>query len=399
MKAPLLALTAVLLTSALGSLSCAATRFTIARPYRGTPCPPSEVIAPLPSLGHDPKPFELERSPDASDRLPVRSAPSYTHRFELETSGTTAALRAVTADEGQPVLVVGDRGTALVRDPKSGWKSEQTGTTEDLFALSRAPSRIKGEAGSYLAVGSHGVALVRSPEGAWQSEATGTLADLHAIWGGSLVVGDGGVMVARSPEGSFRRVPTHTTANLHAIGRCDTHICAVGDGGVIVDCSFATGEPVCVPRRPPTTAALRVVSNEVFILGEGVWLSIAPRSASNPDPPPEWQPWRLAGPSVAGSDARAAARNHWVGAEMLVAGRRGAVWLVGNFTVMKHPVQRIDVPYTVDFHGVTYERTDGFLVGDAGTIVKLGVMSFRPPTTCLAATDALAGPELTDSRS
>lgn len=353
---------------------------------------PNPEMLPLPSLGQDPHPFDVLHAPERMNDGPGQS---YVYRFELERSGTTETLRAIVRLRGKPPLVVGDRGIALIRDSKAGWMRETTGTTENLNAIVVAPFWKDGETveqaearASYVAVGSHGAALVRGPDAVWRSETTGTTADLFGLWhrGKSTVaVGAGGVMVERSEDGVWRDVPTHTTADLYAIGVCNGHLCAVGAGGAVVDCVGREGGGLaCVPRKPPTSAALHVVTDEEQFLGEGVWLSIKPDPKFDNRAPLEWVPWRFADASVEKSDARATANNHWVGiGERLVVGRGGAVWLVGNWVINQKPVQKIELPYAVDFYGATYELVDGFFVGEKGTIVKMGVLGFVPPLICL----------------
>src|SRR6185369_7669693 len=104
----------------------------------------------------------------------------------------------------------------------------------------------------------------------------------------------------------------------------------------------------------------------------------------DPWPPLEWEPSKLAPPSVAGDDMVWASENHWIGiSQTLVVGRKGAAWIVGNPIVDKSPVERLSLPYEVDFHGVAFELVDGFLVGDQGTIIHLGIKGFVAPTICL----------------
>jgi hypothetical protein len=375
---------------ALGVLACAPpvrTLVAVARDTSFREAPPE--LVPLPSLKQDPSPVEIRRDPASRRHSAPSASREVLYRFELERSGTREALRAVVYEPDRPALVVGDRGTALVRLPEAGWTSEVTGTTANLLAVARI--RAFGQSASsdeslatHLAVGSRGVAVVRSPEGSWHEEATGTTADLHAIWGGMLAVGANGAMVMRSPEGKWRTIPTRTNATLHGIGLCDGRVCALGENGTVVECAFpANEEPVCIPRRPPTTATLRAVLGEVLLVGDGAWLSIAPSSANDPRSPPEWQPWRFASQLDESARVQAVAKNDWVESETLMVGRAGGAWLLRNWIASDRPIEKLALPYQVDFHGVAYARADGVLVGDGGTIVKLGVHGHALPTTTL----------------
>ena len=380
------------------TLACAPTLIPLRMRSAEDSCgPPSQEMAPLASLGQDPKPFDVRYAPEENDNLPSAQPTKtdiYTYRFEQENAGTEETLRAIVAPEGQPPRVVGHRGLALSRDSKAGWIREATGTEENLYALVHLPIYKNGvsteesnKQANSMAVGGHGTALLRTPDGVWQKETTGTDADLFAITrgGGSVVaVGAGGVMVERSAEGVWHDVPTYTKANLYGIGRCMSHICAVGAGGVVVECAAPKGVLACVPREPPTKSDLYVVTDEEMFLGDGVWLGLTPTEKRDLYPPPLWSPWRFADDSVEKADARAYANNHWMGiAGKLIAGRRGAAWLVGNWVITKKPVRRIQLPYAVDFYGASYNLVDGFLVGEKGTIVKVGVLGFVPPRMCL----------------
>jgi len=345
----------------------------------------NEIEKPLPSLGHDEKPFEWKHA-------------DLVYRFERENSGTTETLRAIVVAEKRPPLVVGDKGIALVRDSKAGWMREATGTTENLNALVFAPITTVKENHTvekveprYIAVGAHGTALVRDQDGVWHSENTGTTADLYAArYRGSATIaaGAGGVMVERSPEGVWHEIQTHTKADLYAMGGCGGYGCAVGAEGAVVLYVPEDGEVkddlICVPRPPVAKTSLRVVTDMATVLGDGVWVTPVMQKDGDLILPPQFEPWRFAGASVANDEARAASTNHWVGMlEMLVAGRGGAVWLIGNQFIEKEPFQKINVPYENDFNGVHFALVDGFLVGSEGTIVKLGVEGFRPPKICL----------------
>ena len=127
--------------------------------------PPRGPETPRASLAHDPAPFEIRRA--AEDGPAGKPQPGYVYRFEREKSGTTENLRAVHMMRQGPVLVVGDHGMALVRDSKTGWWPEATGTTENLYALVASPHYPDGSSISeeqrkkvpYVAVGSHGAAV------------------------------------------------------------------------------------------------------------------------------------------------------------------------------------------------------------------------------------------------
>ncbi|MDC3986085.1 hypothetical protein [Polyangium jinanense] len=380
---------ALLLASLFGSTACASYATMSSDDRCG---PPPGVEKPLASLGHDTKPFEIRRVPETAFG---GNPPAYLYRFEREDSRTTEALRAIGMIKGGRVLVVGDHGTALVRDAKAGWQPESTGTTENLHALAPTPYYKDGQTVTeeqrknppYLAVGSNGAAAFRDPTGVWRVESTGTTADLFALYHlarKTLAVGAGGVMVERSPEGVWRSVKTRTTADLYALGSCAGYLCAVGAGGVMVYCRSHENELVCIPRPPPTQATLRVV-DELQIMGDGVWLSyVRSGKTEPPSPPPSFAPWPVAKDVIAGEEVRATAHNHWSGmSEIIAVGRRGTVWFQGGLFSERSRLERVKLPFEVDFHDVAYELVDGFLVGDQGTIVHLGVEGFTPMHICL----------------
>ncbi|MDI1481690.1 hypothetical protein [Polyangium sp. y55x31] len=353
--------------------------------------PPPAMEKPLVSMGHDPKPFEMRHSPE---KIFPGKPGGYLYRFEREDSGTTESLRAIHMIRGGRILVVGDHGTALLRDPKTGWQPETTGTTENLHALVPVIHYKEGETLTeerrknhpYLAVGSNGTAVFRDLSGVWRVESTGTSADLFALdhlGKTTVAVGAGGVMVQRSLEGVWRTVKTRTTADLYGIGGCGGYLCAVGAAGTMVYCRSREGELVCIPRPPPTQAALRVADG-AQIMGDGVWLSYVPTDKGEPEPPASFAPWSVAKDFIAGEEIRAVEHNHWGGiSEMLAVGRRSTVWFQGGLFSDRHNLEKVKLPFEVDFHDVAYELVDGFLVGDKGTIVHLGVQDFVPDHICL----------------
>ncbi|MDI3290565.1 hypothetical protein [Polyangium sp. 15x6] len=377
-----------LLASLLGLAACSPA-LTPASEDRCGPPPPTPK--PLASLGHDPKPFETRHSPE---KTYGGKTSGYLYRFEREDSGTTESLRAVHMIREGRVLVVGDHGTALVRDAKAGWQKEDPGTTEDLHALVVAPHDENGESITeerrknppYLAVGSNGVAVFRDPTGVWRVESTGTTANLfalHHLGQTTVAVGAGGVMVERSREGVWRTVKTRTTADLYALESCGGHLCAVGAAGTMVLCKSRDEELVCIPRPPPTQATLRVIDGSQ-LMGDGVWLSSVPTDKPEPRPPPTFTPWPVAKEFIAGEEMRAREHNHYGGiSEMLAVGRRGTVWFQGRLADERDRIERVKLPFQADFHDVAYELVDGFLVGDQGTIVHLGVEGVALMHICL----------------
>ncbi|MDI1433494.1 hypothetical protein [Polyangium sorediatum] len=353
--------------------------------------PPPGVAHPLPSLGYDTKPFEIRHLPETDFG---GRRPGYLYRFEREDSGTTESLRAVHMIHGGRILVVGDRGTVLTRDAKTGWQKEDPGTTENLYALVASPHEKDGTVITeelrknkpYIAVGSNGAAVARGLDGVWRAESTGTSADLFALLhlGASTVaVGAGGVMVERSREGVWRTVKTRTTADLYGLGSCGAYVCAVGAGGTLVQCASRDGERVCIPRAP-AQATLRVVTEAGNVMGDGIWLKYVQPNQTEPTPPPSYAPWPAGNAVLSGEEIRAAEVNHWGGiSEMLAVGRRSTIWFLGHGLPEKSPLERVKLPFEVDFHDVAYELTDGFLVGARGTIVHLAIEGFTPPHICL----------------
>ncbi len=340
---------------------------------------------PLASLGQDAEPVLLSHAPHL-----------YAHRFERERSGTTETLRAVVFEHGRSALVVGDRGTALLRDA-TGWRSEPTGTGETLNAVVKAPrhettaaktAETAPEDVSYVAVGANGAAVLRGPDGIWHAETTGTSADLYGLFNGwrfTLAVGAGGAMLQRSPDGVWRQISTRTNADLYSVGLCKSyvqeHFCAVGAHGTIVDCMPSDTDFVCIPRGPLTDRSLHVLTQYGLVLGDGVWLRPAPVQTS--EPPIGYELWNLPGANAGDDEPRAASANNWIGiSEVLIAGRHGAVWLVLHWFPEKENVTRLSLPYGVDFHGAAFDLVDGFVVGDSGTIVKIALEGYDIGPLC-----------------
>src|SRR5687767_5659897 len=87
------------------------------------------IWEPMPSVGRDPAPFRLERQIPPEQAPKARPQRPVVYRFEREPSGTTEALRAVimsrSAEPSKKIpIAIGDRGTALRRDPVKGWVRE-----------------------------------------------------------------------------------------------------------------------------------------------------------------------------------------------------------------------------------------------------------------------------------
>jgi hypothetical protein len=357
-------------------------------------CSPGGPAIPKPSLGHDPAPFRIERMDAHEDAQPARPLRRYGYRFEREPSGTTQTLRAVHFEYQGKAIVVGDHGTALMRDPVAGWTLEATGSGENLYAVVRAPYRPDGPVDEqrearapYVVVGARGTALVRTFDGKWRTEQTGTDRDLHGLvhlGTSTLAVGAGGTMVERSAEGVWRPVPSRTTVDLFAAGTCSPHLCATGAGGIIVDCVRPDGKLVCIPRPVAAPADLRAIADDGMLFGDGVLLDPARTPEGVWSPPPEWQPSRYAGASIGTDEVRAVWNNHWMGvSEHIAVGRGGVVWLVSNRYERAEPFERLRLPFGVDLYGVAFELVDGFLVGEGGTIVHLSVDGVPIPTVCL----------------
>ncbi|MDC3959487.1 hypothetical protein KEG38_36880 [Polyangium jinanense] len=377
---------AILLAGLLGLPACASSG-GVGWEDRCGPAPGPQK--PLASLGHDEKPFEIRHLPEG------RKRPGYLYRFEREDSGTTESLRGIHRIREGRIIVVGDHGTALVRDAKAGWQKEDPRTTENLYAIVPAAYYENGTTITeelrknlpYIAVGSNGAAVHRDVNGVWQVEQTGTSAALFAVshFGSTTVaVGAGGAMVKRSKEGVWQAVKTRTTADLHSLGGCGEYLCVVGTGGAMVLCKFRDEEIVCIPRPPPAQATLRVLAERGFIMGDGVWLTQVLPKQTEPRPPPSYVPWPTANAVMAGEEILAVDHNRHSGiGELLAVGRRSTVWFQSGSTSEGGQLERVKLPFEVDFHDVAYELVDGFLVGDQGTIVHLGVEGFTPMHICL----------------
>jgi hypothetical protein len=347
----------------------------------------------MPPVGRDAAPLRLDR---ATFGVPPGAKRSYTYRFEREPSGTTETLRAVYMHKlsGDPTIVVGDGGTALVRDPKRGWTREATGTNANLYAVTFAPSREDDprngprEERAHIAVGARGAALVRSADGVWRAEQTGTDKDLFGAFtqgANVLAVGAGGTMVQRSPAGVWRTIPTRTTVDLYAMGSCEPHVCAVGAQGMVVDCAGEGEALVCIPRAGVASGDLRVIADYGFLFGRGAPLVPARRPEGMASAPPIWEPApSVDSVTVAGDDMRGAFKNNTITLlEIIAVGRGGVVWLLSRPSFFEKPFVRVTLPFGVDLNGVAYDAVDGFLVGDKGTIVHLAVDGVDEINVCV----------------
>ncbi|MDI3291534.1 hypothetical protein [Polyangium sp. 15x6] len=322
-------------------------------------CDPSA----MPSLGHDPAPFRYTWGEQAGRRV---------FRFEREPSGTTEVLRSVFShccNEGI-VLAVGDRGTALVRHPQGGWLHEETGTRENLYAIGRSCPDY-AHCTTHIAVGARGTALIREQNGTWRAEQTGVSEDLFAVVhpergsGRTLAVGAGGVIVARSPTGTWHRVQSHTTADLYGVGLCANHLYAVGAGGTILDCRW-DGKDVCIPQLPVVTADLRMLAGVVS--GGGVRLT--------PEVPVRGVPWAplwAIRQRVADDIHAAAVDPFYRNPVPRIEVGEGGIVRMNIFGGEVHDSVRLSLPFGVTLRGVTMLMSDGFIVGDRGTIVHLAV--------------------------
>jgi hypothetical protein len=318
----------------------------------------------------------------------------YVYRFEREPSGTTETLRAAYMQFDDPVIVVGDGGTALVRDPKKGWTREVTGTNANLYAVTFGPSlkdrwnNVPRDDRNNIAVGARGTALMRSAGGVWRAEQTGTEKDLFgALTQGTtvLAVGAGGTMVQRSPAGVWRTILTRTTVDLYAVGSCSSHVCAVGAAGTVVDCAGEVEALVCIPRAGVASRDLRAITDGGLLFGHGAPLAHAHPPEKMVSPPPLWKPnpW-VDATIVAGDDMRGAFGNKTLPlTETIAVGRGGVVWLLTTPAFNEKPFERVTLPFGVDLHGVAYFAVDGFLVGEKGTIVHLAVDGAEEVNICI----------------
>ncbi|MDI3284144.1 hypothetical protein [Polyangium sp. 15x6] len=325
-------------------------------------------VHPAPSLQADPEAVTLELPQFGEDGRLHASRRPFSYRFDREPSGTTETLRAAALLPGKgKAIVVGDHGTVRVRHPLTGWEAESPGTEEDLHVVVHVPGEL------HIAVGGHGVAAVWRANVGWRVEDTGTTRDLLAVAQfetSMLAVGRGGVMVQRSKEGVWRPVDTRTTEDLAAVGWCQHHVCAVGARGTIVDCVPRGEQLTCIPRPPLVDADLLALVDYGTIYGRGVKLERTMPPEGVWSPPPEWRvvegpPWLSAD-----NEVRAFSQDLAVGKAGLVVVRSRA--LVGPYSRLKPPGS-IQLPYGVDFNGVASALVDGYIVGDKGTIVHVGV--------------------------
>ncbi|MDI3281967.1 hypothetical protein [Polyangium sp. 15x6] len=339
------------------------------------PCAKGGVvrIAPMASLGQDPAPFRLEaRTPRA---MHACDAPKpIVYRFERESSDTTVPLRAVSMAQKQ-AFAVGDRGVALRRDAVKGWLRESTGTTKDLYAIVGAPTQPMGEVDVHVAVGAHGTAVARMADGTWRIEETGTDKDLLGLYHDralTLAFGAGGVILQRVGNGTWRPVPSNSTADLHAFNPCDPHrLCVLGSAGAIVECEQPQWEVSCTPR--PSFAGGDLPADFINVIHRDANVVISRDiSTDGANPLSVWKTWLRAGSSAPPADALEAAWENNMSGDNLLVGRGGAVWR-SSVEKGKRTLERLAVPFRMDFHGVVFDGADGFLVGDDGTIVHLAV--------------------------
>jgi hypothetical protein len=100
---------------------------------------------------------------------------------------------AVWGASATDVWVAGRGGLILHGAGDGTWTPEQSGTTDDLFALTGVGSDV-------YAVGDHGTILHRA-SGTWSADSSGTTNALWSIWGSSqdglFAVGEAGTILHR----------------------------------------------------------------------------------------------------------------------------------------------------------------------------------------------------------
>jgi hypothetical protein len=198
--------------------------------------------------------------------------------WSAATSGVTADLFGVAADEAtREIVAVGAEGT-IVHTTGGAWSAETSGATQSLRGVTFA-------AGAAYAVGDGGTIVVRAAPGArWTRETSGTTRDLLAIGalggagGGAtlIAVGAAGTILRRVVERGARpewiASPALVPGDLRAIRAAERAFYAVGRGGAVVRVD-ATGVADVAERPASTTTTdldgVAVRLGEVYVAGAG----------------------------------------------------------------------------------------------------------------------------------
>lgn len=195
-------------------------------------------------------------------------------KWSLETTGTHAALRAMSCGKAGPELIVGDQATILRRGYAPAWKPAPAPFTGNFLAVAAA-GKVRWIA--------HYEGLLRSEDGGESWKSSGSALGARGLWSAS----DHEVWVAGSRIGSstdqapvalrfgisqpmlFSYYDDREPAGFGAIASVGAALCAVGDGIV---CSTDGGRTFR-EERVRTTEPLHALSEDgrggIVVVGEG----------------------------------------------------------------------------------------------------------------------------------
>lgn len=318
----------------------------------------------------------------APDKIVFVFAPASGLRFVFRTerSPTTERLRAVVIS-GAWALAVGDHGTIVRRGRATAWVRETSSSREDLYGV--APSSEYGMGWGYvagkvvsvqmLAVGARGTILARGAGTTWHAEPSPTRETLFsaAVVGGERVVAVGahGAVLARQ-AGAWQLVSSGTTEDLLAITPYAAGFLASGRHGALVHCVWMQRTFSCTPLAPGVEAEL--IGSGTLQVEAGDQPVIVSREGEVylPADPPAAALTLLTRLSIA---SRGIATPRWYStphAPTLVVGDHGQI-----ATVLHGKSTAGSLPQKEDLRGVTFTEAEGFIVGDAGTILRVDLES------------------------
>lgn len=184
--------------------------------------------------------------------------------WNLQTSGTTNALRDGNGFGTGPAFAVGDGGTILKTTDGVNWVAKPSGTTADLHAF------LEGAGGWLFVAGANGT-LLRSTDasGTWHPRAMATTATLfdidtsgrNANW--MLAVGEAGTIRRSTDAGTtWCALDAETGVDLHAVDMAtNARYVVAGAGGYLAVSNTSGGgcvAPSDVPAMAATAAALHI---------------------------------------------------------------------------------------------------------------------------------------------
>jgi hypothetical protein len=162
--------------------------------------------------------------------------------WQTEDSATQSQLHGVWCGVSR-CYAVGHRGTVVVRSV-DGWRVAESGTEENLYAVSGRDDEVVAVGGN-LHIGGNSLIVSRARNGAWISEPSGMQHILLAIRpyrDGWVAAGyNGAILVGRS--GRWRREDLAHYSHVFALCTADKRIFAAGLSGTVVEFEGAEWRP------------------------------------------------------------------------------------------------------------------------------------------------------------